>query len=172
MEQEEFNRIRAANEGSVQPDRTIKKLCEEIVALQELNEYRLHKIDREHECAEELKEGLKKQYADFAKEMDDKDEEVRKFNLQIEAMRPVVNAARDYADAFHMTGCNGYEINDTAKGLRIKQAMARALEKLDEFISGKTEKREDEVLVYRLERCERCGREHKLAGVACPCMYA
>ncbi len=34
------------------------------------------------------------------------------------------------------------------------------------------EKRNGEVFVYPLEKCEKCGREHKLAGVACPCRFA
>lgn len=53
-------------------------------------------VEKEHEVTEELKEGLQKQYAQFAQEMDAKDEEVKRLSLQNGAMKPVVEAALEY----------------------------------------------------------------------------
>lgn len=51
------------------------------------------RVESEHGCAEELKEGLKKQYADFAQEMDAKDAELATANRQLSEVWGVLDGA-------------------------------------------------------------------------------
>lgn len=52
-------------------------------------------VEKEHQVAEELKEGLNKQYAQFAQEMDAKDEEVKRLNIQNGELKALLWKARD-----------------------------------------------------------------------------
>ena len=61
-------------------------------------------VDKEHECAEELKEGLCKQFAESAKELDAKDGQIKSLVLQVEAFKKAASKSRDWRHHFRCKG--------------------------------------------------------------------
>lgn len=87
-------------------------------------------VEKKHQVAEELKEGLQKQYAQFSEEMDAKDEEVKRLSLQNEEARKALEYIRDdFMATIKRDGVGA--VNYVTAG-RMKDVAEMALRKLSE----------------------------------------
>jgi predicted RNase H-like nuclease (RuvC/YqgF family) len=75
--------LKAAQDLLLERARQAEELTAEV-------EYLKAQVEREHECAGELREGLSKQFADSAKELDEKDAEIKRLKIDIAGRSEIV----------------------------------------------------------------------------------